>query len=45
MAWDVGRDRAWFVIKALVSQTEMFGLYLEADGKPLRIFKQPFKAF
>lgn len=37
--------RAGLVLRARGSHTEVLGLSLNADGKLLRIFKQPFRAF
>lgn len=42
---DEAREVARLVLKVLVSQIEMFQLYLEAVEKLLRILMQPFKAF
>lgn len=36
---------ARLVLQTLVNQTEIVGLDLETGREPLRIFKQPFKAF
>lgn len=38
MTRDEAGEVARLIIKALVSRTDMFGLDLEADGKPLKDF-------